>query len=97
MARLGPGLLGLLGFGGSRNWARRPTFRYFGQYFGQYFGRHLGLGRGFGAAVDEAITRLMGDVGTAFDRRVVAALVNYLDNHGGRAEWDQLTQGTGTG
>jgi len=49
-----------------------------------------------GSTVDEAITRLMADVGTDFDRRAVAALVNYLDNHGGRAEWDQLTQATGT-
>jgi hypothetical protein len=26
----------------------------------------------------------MKGVGKAFDRRVVAALINYLDNHGGR-------------
>ncbi len=41
-----------------------------------------------GSPVDEAVARLMAEVGKAFDRRVVAALVNYLDNRGGRAEWD---------
>ena len=35
---------------------------------------------------DDAIENLMKGSGKAFDRRVVAALVNYLDNHGGRAE-----------
>jgi PAS domain S-box-containing protein len=34
--------------------------------------------------IDEAIERLLKDSGKAFDRRVVAALVNYIDNHGGR-------------
>ena len=33
-----------------------------------------------GSSVDEAVTQLMAAVGKAFDRRVVAALVNYLDN-----------------
>lgn len=45
-----------------------------------------------GSSVDDAVTRLMADVGKAFDRRVVAALVNYLDNRGGRAEWDRLAR-----
>jgi PAS domain S-box-containing protein len=45
-----------------------------------------------GSSVDDAINRMMGAVGTAFDRRVVAALVNYLDNRGGRAEWDRLAR-----
>ena len=37
-------------------------------------------------SIDDAIENLMKGSGKAFDRRVVAALVNYLDNHGGRAE-----------
>jgi PAS domain S-box-containing protein len=40
-------------------------------------------------SVDEAIENLMKGSGKAFDRRVVAALVNYLDNHGGRAELER--------
>lgn len=40
-------------------------------------------------SVDEAINACMRDVGKAFDRRAVAALVNYMDNRGGRAEWEQ--------
>jgi PAS domain S-box-containing protein len=35
-------------------------------------------------SIDQAIEALMKGVGKAFDRRVVAALINYLDNHGGR-------------
>lgn len=45
-----------------------------------------------GSSVDDAVTQLMAGVGKAFDRRVVAALVNYLDNRGGRDEWDRLSQ-----
>lgn len=37
-------------------------------------------------SIDDAIENLMKGSGKAFDRRVVAALVNYLDNHGGRAD-----------
>lgn len=37
--------------------------------------------------LDGAIQAAMAEVGHAFDRRAVAALVNYLDNRGGRAEW----------
>lgn len=37
-------------------------------------------------SIDDAIENLMKGSGKAFDRRVVAALVNYLDNRGGRAE-----------
>ena len=37
-------------------------------------------------SVDDAINACMRDVGKAFDRRAVAALVNYMDNRGGRAE-----------
>src|SRR5690606_838250 len=40
--------------------------------------------------VDQAIEVLLGEVGVSFDRRVVAALINYLDNHGGRARWSDL-------
>jgi HD-GYP domain-containing protein (c-di-GMP phosphodiesterase class II) len=40
-----------------------------------------------GLDADEAAQRLMAEAGRAFDRRVVAALVNRLDNRGGRAEW----------
>ncbi len=42
--------------------------------------------RAFRTAInlDEAIERLLKDSGKAFDRRVIAALVNYIDNHGGR-------------
>jgi PAS domain S-box-containing protein len=39
-------------------------------------------------SVDDAINACMRDVGKAFDRRTVAALVNYMDNRGGRAEWE---------
>lgn len=35
--------------------------------------------------IDEAIESLLKESGKGFDRRVVAALVNYVDNHGGRA------------
>jgi HD-GYP domain-containing protein (c-di-GMP phosphodiesterase class II) len=35
-------------------------------------------------SIDQAIEALMKGMGKAFDRRVVAALINYLDNHGGR-------------
>jgi hypothetical protein len=38
---------------------------------------------------------LLGRVGTLFDRRVVAALVAYLDNRGGRARWVELSRGRG--
>lgn len=34
--------------------------------------------------IDEAERTLLGQIGTAFDRGAVAALVNYLDNRGGR-------------
>jgi HD-GYP domain-containing protein (c-di-GMP phosphodiesterase class II) len=41
-------------------------------------------------SIDDAIENLMKGSGKAFDRRVVAALVNYLDNHGGRAQLADL-------
>jgi PAS domain S-box-containing protein len=37
--------------------------------------------------VDKALELLLAQVGKAFDRRVVAALVNFLDNRGGRDHW----------
>jgi HD-GYP domain-containing protein (c-di-GMP phosphodiesterase class II) len=37
--------------------------------------------------VDKALELLLHQVGKSFDRRVVAALVNFLDNRGGRAHW----------
>jgi PAS domain S-box-containing protein len=41
--------------------------------------------------LDGAIDAVMAEAGRAFDRRAVAALVNYLDNRGGRAEWQRTT------
>jgi PAS domain S-box-containing protein len=43
-----------------------------------------------GSDIDAALTELLGKVGTIFDRRVVAALVSYLDSRGGRARWSEL-------
>ncbi|MET1026294.1 MAG: HD domain-containing phosphohydrolase, partial [Dongiaceae bacterium] len=42
--------------------------------------------RAFRAAlnIDDAIEFLLKESGKAFDRGVVAALINYVDNHGGR-------------
>ncbi len=45
-----------------------------------------------GLGIDEAIARLQRDAGAAFDRRVVAALVNDLENRGGRARWAEFTE-----
>jgi PAS domain S-box-containing protein len=45
-------------------------------------------------SVDDAINACMRDVGKAFDRRTVAALVNYMDNRGGRAEWQHGASAT---
>lgn len=36
-------------------------------------------------SIDEAVESLLKEAGKGFDRRVVAALVNYIDNRGGRA------------
>lgn len=41
-----------------------------------------------GLNVDAALTELMGEMGSRFDRGVIAALVNYLDNKGGRQHWE---------
>jgi len=40
-----------------------------------------------GMDFDKAIGFLMEDVGRKFDRRVVTALANYIDNRGGRDAW----------
>ena len=40
-----------------------------------------------GMDFDKAIGFLMEDVGRKFDRRVVTALANYIDNRGGRESW----------
>ena len=44
-------------------------------------------------SIDQAIEALMKGVGKGFDRRVVAALINYLDNHGGRNDLAGATKG----
>ena len=41
-----------------------------------------------GLPVDEALSELLADMGQRYDRGVVAALVSYLDNKGGRQHWD---------
>jgi HD-GYP domain-containing protein (c-di-GMP phosphodiesterase class II) len=41
-------------------------------------------------SVDQAVDELLRLVGTQFDRSVVAAFVNWLDNHGGREELANL-------
>jgi len=40
-----------------------------------------------GMAFDRAIDILLKDSGASFDRRAVTALVNHLENRGGRAQW----------
>jgi PAS domain S-box-containing protein len=45
-----------------------------------------------GLGIDEAIARLQRDAGATFDRGVVAALVNDLENRGGRARWAALAE-----
>jgi PAS domain S-box-containing protein len=41
-----------------------------------------------GLPVDRAVGELMQEIGARYDRGVVAALVNYLDNKGGRQHWE---------
>jgi PAS domain S-box-containing protein len=43
-----------------------------------------------GAGFDEAVDRLMRDMGRIYDRRVVTALVNRLENRGARTEWNDF-------
>ncbi|MGE0735634.1 MAG: HD domain-containing phosphohydrolase [Alphaproteobacteria bacterium] len=40
-----------------------------------------------GLPIDQALAVLMGEAGQAYDRAVVGALINYLDNKGGRKNW----------
>jgi HD-GYP domain-containing protein (c-di-GMP phosphodiesterase class II) len=46
-----------------------------------------------GMSIDAAIEILFKEAGKAYDRKVVAALVNYLDNRDGRAQLADLTSG----
>jgi PAS domain S-box-containing protein len=48
-----------------------------------------------GGDVDAALTELFAKVGSSFDRRVVAALVSYLENRGGRSRWAALAAAPG--
>ncbi len=41
-----------------------------------------------GLPVDQALGELMEEMGRRYDRGVIAALVNYLDNKGGRQHWE---------
>ena len=45
-----------------------------------------------GADFDHAVDRLLEASGTDFDRSVVAALINRLENRGGRAEWAMFSE-----
>lgn len=45
-----------------------------------------------GIGVDKAIANLHEGEGSLFDRRVVAALVNHLENHGGREHWGRIAK-----
>ena len=45
-----------------------------------------------GIDFDSAAKQLLDGVGTVYDRRVVAALLNYLDNRGGRQAWAEFNQ-----
>ena len=42
-----------------------------------------------GLSVDDSIEELLSSVNKSYDRGVVAALVNYLDNKQGRRRWEQ--------
>ncbi len=44
-----------------------------------------------GLSVDEAVRKLMDQVDFAYDRGVVAALVSYLENKGGREVWELVS------
>src|SRR5262249_47287856 len=37
--------------------------------------------------IDRAVAAILDQAGKAFDRRDLVALINYLDNHGGKAKW----------
>ncbi len=40
-----------------------------------------------GQDIDDALKELMQSIDTLYDRKVIAALVSYIDNRGGREEW----------
>jgi HD-GYP domain-containing protein (c-di-GMP phosphodiesterase class II)/flagellar basal body-associated protein FliL len=42
---------------------------------------------GAGLTLEEATARLLQESGTVYDRRVVSALLNHLENHGGAIKW----------
>ncbi|MEP4377893.1 MAG: HD domain-containing phosphohydrolase [Alphaproteobacteria bacterium] len=44
-----------------------------------------------GLTFDAAVQNLLDGAGTQFDLRVVAALINRLDNHGGRSNWSNFS------
>lgn len=46
-------------------------------------------------SLDAALDHLFQKAGTLYDRRAVAALANYLDNHGGRTLWTQRSEESG--
>ena len=46
--------------------------------------------------MEKVISILMGDAGTRYDRRPVAALVNYVENRGGAERWAALGEGDPT-
>jgi PAS domain S-box-containing protein len=48
-----------------------------------------------GVGFDQAMETLATQVGKVVDRRVVSALVNYLDNRGGRQRWAEFARGPG--
>lgn len=48
-----------------------------------------------GVGFDQATETLLSQSGKAFDRRVVSALVNYLENRGGRQRWADFARGPG--
>lgn len=48
-------------------------------------------------SIDQAVSELLRQVGAHFDRRVVAAFVNWLDNHGGRDQIATLQRPGGSG
>lgn len=44
-----------------------------------------------GVDFDQAVDAMLAAAGDDFDRAVVAALINRLENHGGRSDWAQLS------
>jgi PAS domain S-box-containing protein len=48
-----------------------------------------------GVGFDQATETLLGQSGKVFDRRVVSALINYLDNRGGRQRWADFARAPG--